>query len=163
MVNPKVSKSTPRSVAQPHHGHSLAPEHLGESGAAAALVGAIGGIAIFIAAVAMTIGGMTLSSRYAGSTAPPNVGQLGMSQVVGGIGLLLLGVLIVASAGALLAGMPRSRPLTAAVLAITAALAAIAFIMLLGATRRDDVLLASLGVAFLAFGSAAFVLVRPRR
>ena len=49
-----------------HRGHSLAPEHLGELGAAAALVTAIGGMALFIAAVAMTVSGLTLAASICG-------------------------------------------------------------------------------------------------
>jgi uncharacterized SAM-binding protein YcdF (DUF218 family) len=163
VASPKVIKSAPPSVAPRHRGHSLAPEHLGERGAAATLVAAIGGTAIFIAAVAMTVGGLTLPSRYSGAAPPPHIGQLGMGQVIGGIALLVLGLLIVASAAALFADLPRSRPLASAIDALTALLAAAAFVMLLASTRRDLVLIAAIGVVFVAFGGAAFVLARLRR
>ncbi len=163
MVSPKVTKPAPRSVASRHRGHSLAPEHLGELGAAATLTAAIGGTAIFIAAVTMTVGGLTLPSRYSGATPPPNIGQLGTGQVIGGMALLVLGVLIVASATALFADLPRSRPLASAVCALTALLAAAGFVMLLATTRRDLVLIAAMGVVFVAFGGAAFILARQRR
>jgi hypothetical protein len=146
-----------------HRGHSLAPEHLGERGAAATLVIAIGGAAIFIAAVAMTVSGLTLPGRYTGTDAPPNVGQLGMGQVVGGIGLLVLGTLIVASAGALLGGLPGSRRFAAAISALTALVALAGFVVLVTPTRRDLVLLAALGVAVVAFGGAAVILARLKR
>ena len=42
VVTPKVTKPAPRSVAPRHRGHSLAPEHLGERGAAAAFVVVMG-------------------------------------------------------------------------------------------------------------------------
>ena len=145
-----------------HRGHSLAPEHLGERGAAAALVTAIGGTAIFIAALAMTVSGLTLPSRYAGATPPPNVGQLGLSQVVGGIGLLVLAILIVGSAAALLGGLPRSRPFAVGISAISAVLALAGFVLLLAPTRRDLVLLSALGIAVVAFGGAAVILARLR-
>jgi hypothetical protein len=163
VVSPKVNKRAARPVVPRHRGHSLAPEHLGEPGAAAALVSAIGGIAIFIAGVAMTVGGLTLPTKYAGSNPPPNVGQLGMSQVLGGIGLLMLGILIVGSSTALLGGLPRSRGLAAGVAGIAALLAIAAFVLLLGATRRDLELLAALAVAALAFGGSAVILARLRR
>ena len=163
VVSPKVTKPAARNVAARHRGHSLAPEHLGERGAAAALVTAVGGMAIFIAAVAMTVSGLTLPGRYAGSTPPPNVNQLGLGQVVGGIGLLVLGVLIVASATGLLAGLQRSRSLATGISAITALLAAAGIVVLMTATRRDAVLLAALGVAFVAFGGAALILARLRQ
>jgi hypothetical protein len=146
-----------------HRGHSLAPEHLGERGAAAVLVTAIGGTAIFIAALAMTVSGLTFPSRYAGAEPPPNVGQLGFGQVVGGIGLLVLGILIVGSAAALLSGLPRSRPFAVSISAISAVLALAGFVLLLAPTRRDVVLLSALAVAVVAFGGAAVILARLRR
>lgn len=146
-----------------HRGHSLAPEHLGERGAAAVLVTAIGGMAIFIAAVAMTVSGLTLSGRYAGTDPPPNIDQLGTGQVVGGIALLVLGILIVGGAAALLSGLPRSRPFAISISAITALLALVGFLLLLAPTRRDFVLLAALGVAVVAFGGAAVILARLKR
>jgi hypothetical protein len=129
----------------------------------AALVAAIGGMAIFIAAIAMTVSGLTLPSRYAGTDPPPNVGQLGVGQVVGGIALLVLGILIVGSAGALLGGLRGSRPFAAGVSALTALLALAGFVVLMTPTRRDLVLLAALGVAVFAFGGAAVVLARLKR
>lgn len=146
-----------------HRGHSLAPEHLGEQGAAATLVAAIGGMAIFIAAVAMTVSGLTLPGRYAGQDPPPNVGELGIGQVVGGIGLLVLGILIVGSAAALLGGFRGSRPFAAGVSALTALMALAGFVLLMAPTRRDLVLLAALGVAVVAFGGAAVILARLKR
>ena len=152
-----------RAVAQRHHGHSLAPEHLGEAGAAATLVVAIGGMAIFIASLAMTVGGLTLASSYGGATPPPTVSQIGMSQVFAGIGLLVLGLLIVGSAAALLSNLRGSLQVTAGVCAITALLAGAGTVVLAAAARRDMVLVAALAVAFIAFGGAAFVLARLRR
>jgi hypothetical protein len=163
VVTPKVTKPAPRSVAPRHRGHSLAPEHLGERGAAAALISAIGGMAIFIAAVAMTVGGLTLPSGYTGTTPPPNLTQLGMSQALGGIALLVLGLVIMATTLALLVDLPRSRPLAIAACGIAAVLAAAAFVVVMGPTRRDLNLLAALGVATVAFGGATVVLARLRR
>jgi hypothetical protein len=162
VVSPKVTKPATPSVARRHRAHSLAPEHLGERGAAATLVAVIGGIAIFIAAVAIAVGGLTLPASYSGTTAPPNIDQLGMNQVIAGIALLVLGLVIVATAAALLANLPRSRPLAVAASAITALLSVVAFVLVLGATRLDPILLSALGVAAVAFGGAAFVLARLR-
>ena len=163
VVNPKVTKPVARNVVPRHRGHSLAPEHLGERGAAAALVTAIGGMAIFIAALAMTVTGLTLPSRFAGSDPPPNVGQLGLPQVAGGIGLLVVGILMVGSSLALLGGLTRSRPFAVAISGISALLALAGFVLLLVPTRRDAVLLSAVGVAALAFGGAAVILARLRR
>lgn len=163
VVSPKVTRSATRNVVPRHRGHSLAPEHLGERGAAAALVTAVGGTAISIAALAMTVSGLTLPSRYAGAEPPPNVGQLGLGQVVGGIGLLVLGILMVGGSLALLGGLPRSRPFAAVISAISALLALAGFVLLMVPTRRDLVLLSALGVAVVAFGGAAVILARLRR
>ena len=163
VASPKVARSTSRNAVPKHRGHSLAPEHLGELGAAAALVTAIGGTAIFIAALAMTVSGLTFPSRYSGATPPPNVGQLGLGQVVGGIGLLVLGILIVGSAVALLSALPRSRPFAVGISAISAVLALAGFVLLMAPTRRDLVLLSALAVAVVAFGGAAVILARLRR
>jgi hypothetical protein len=108
-------------------------------------------MAIFIAAVAMTVSGLTLPGRYAGQDPPPNVGQLGVGQVIGGIGLLVLGIL------------RGSRPFAAGVSALTALLALAGFAILMTPTRRDLVLLAALGVAVVAFGGAAVILARLKR
>ena len=137
--------------------------HLGERGAAATLVSVIGGVALSIAAGAMTVGGLTFPGRYAGATPPPNVGQLGAGQVLGGIGLLALSILIVGSSAALLAGLPRSRALVSGISAITAVAAAAAFALLVLAPRRDAVLIAALGVASVAYGGVALVLARLRQ
>lgn len=120
-------------------------------------------MAIFIAAVAMTVGGLTLPSSYTGTLSPPNLSQLAITQVVAGIALLVLGLLIVATATALLADLPRSRPLAFASSAVAALLAAAGFVLVMGPTRRDLTLLAALGVAAVAFGGATVVLARLRR
>lgn len=163
MASQKVSKPAVRAVAPRHRSHSLAPEHLGERAAAATVLAAIGGVSIFIAAVGMTIGGLTIPSRYAGGLAPPNIGELGLGQIVGGIGLLVLSLLIIGSAAALLADLRGSRAALTAISAVTALLAAAGFALLMSASQRDAVLLAAVGVAFLAFASAAFILARPQR
>jgi hypothetical protein len=120
-------------------------------------------MSIFVGAVGVMVGGLTLPGRYAGATPPPNIGQMGTAQIAGGIALLVLGVLIVASAAALLADLPRSRPLAIGTSAATALLAAAGIALLITAARRDLVLLAALGVAFVAFGGAAVILARQSR
>ena len=120
-------------------------------------------MAIFIAAIAMTVSGLTLPGRYAGTEPPHNIGELGMGQVVGGAALLVLGILMVGSSAALLGGLPRSRPFAVAVSAVTGLLALAGFVLLLMPTRRDLVLLAALGVAVVAFGGAAVILARLKR
>lgn len=126
------------------------------------MIAAIGGTAIFITAVAMTVGGLTLPGSYAGTTPPPNVDQLAMRQVVAGIALLVLGLVILATAIALLANLPRSRSLAVGSSAVAALLAVAAFAYVVGGTRSDPILLTALGVAVVAFGGAAVVLARLR-
>jgi len=142
--------------------HSLAPEHLGEAASVAMLVCAVGGLAIFIAAVAMVVGGLTIGSAYAGN-APPNLSALGMPQIVGGIGLLVLGGGLVLAAVGLLADVRFSRPAAILLAALTAVLAAAAAAMLFGEPRRDTVLVTALAVVFVVFGGATVVLARSSR
>ena len=78
----KLSKSQDRAGApspaeRRSRGHSLAPAHLGEAGSVAMLVLIILGMAVFIAGVAMIASGLTMDSRYTGTTPPPNLGELG--------------------------------------------------------------------------------------
>lgn len=146
-----------------HRSHSLAPEHLGEAGGGALLVVGIGGLALFIAAIAVTVSGLGLAGRYTGVEPPPNLDQLGTPQIIGGIALLLLGVALVAGAGALLNGVRGSRLAVAGLSALTAVVAAAGFVMLLAATRRDMVLLSALGVTAVVFAGSAVILARLRR
>lgn len=119
-------------------------------------------MATFITGVAITVGGLTLPASYTGTTAPPNIDQLALSQVIGGIGLLVLGLVILATALALLSNLPRSRPLAAGAAGIGALVALFAFGMVLRGTSLDPIPLAALGVAVVAFGGAALVLARLR-
>jgi hypothetical protein len=127
------------------------------------MVLAIGGLSIFIAAIGMTISGFALPGHYSGAISPPNIGALGAAQIVGGIALMALGALILASAGALLANLARSRALATAVSVLAALLAAAGIVLLLGVTRKDLALITALAVSLIAFGGAAVVLGRLRR
>jgi len=124
---------------------------------------AIGGLAIFVAAIGVTIGGLTLASHYAEGAQPPNLDSLVTAQIVGGIGLLVLGALVVASAVALLADLRGSRALTTGLSAVASLLAAAAVVVLVSATRKDPALIVAMVVSLVAFGGAAIVLGRPRR
>jgi hypothetical protein len=157
-TSPRPARSVPHSRS-----HSLAPEHLGELASGATLAITIGGLALLIAAGSMIVNGLTIGARYAGTTPPPSLGQLGTGQVVGGIGLVVLSVGLVASSLALLADLRFGRLLTILLSAIASLLAAAGAILLVGAAHRDDVLDAGLAVAFVVFGSAAVILVRARR
>lgn len=126
------------------------------------LIAAIGGIAIFIGALAMTVGGLTLPSGYSGAKPPPNIDQLALNQVIAGIALLVFALVIVATSVALFANLPRSRPLAVGSSAIAAVLAIAAFAYVLIKSRSDPITLAALGVTAVAFGGASFILARLR-
>lgn len=127
------------------------------------MVLAIGGLAIFIAAIAITISGLALPGRYSGAIPPPTIGALSTAQIIGGIALMALGALILASAGALLANLARSRALATAVSALAAFLAAAGVVSLMGVPHKDLALIVALIVTVIAFGGAAVVLGRLRR
>lgn len=139
--------------------HSLAPDHIGEAGSIALLAVAVLGLSIFIAAIAMVTFGLTTAARF-GADPPPNVGQLGTAQVVGGAGLAVAGVAMLGSALAVLADVRGSRPIAAAVSAVIAILCAVGVIWIMGEGRGDPVLAAALALTTVILGVAAIILVR---
>ena len=162
-VKPTARGRTPVSARPARaRSHSLAPQHLGEAASAAVLAVAVLGLAVFIAGVAMALAGLTVGSRF-GASPPPNVDQLGTGQLIGGIGLAVLGVLLSGSALAVLADIPRSRPVAAAASGVATVLAVLAVILVQAQPGGDLVLAASLAVAAIIFGAATVILVRPRR
>jgi hypothetical protein len=170
VVTKKVSKPAPRArardAAAPRPGrprsHSLAPAHLGELASAAVLAVTVLGLAVFIGGVAMAVAGMTVANRYGGSP-PPNVDQLGIGQVLGGIGVGALGIVLSGAGLAVLAEVPHSRPVAAGVSGLSAVLAVIGIILVQQQPGGDMVLSIALLVAGLIFAAAAVVLIRPRR
>lgn len=164
MVTKKVGKQSARArpvAAARARSHSLAPAHLGEAASAAVLAVAVLGLAVFIAGVAMTVSGMTIANRF-GDSPPPNVGDLGIGQVLGGIGLAALGILLSGSSLAVLAEMPGSRPVAAAASGLAAALCALAVVLVQLEPGGDLVLGIALVVAAVIFAVAAVILVRRR-
>jgi len=159
MVNRKVNRPT---ASPRHRSHSLAPEHVGEAGSAAVLAMAVLGLAIFIAAVAIIASGLTIAGRY-GESPPPNVAQLGYGQVLGGAGMVVLGVALVASALAVLADVRGGRRVAAAVAGLTAVLSAAGVFLVMSQPVTDTILASALAVLTLVFGVSAIVLGRPRR
>jgi hypothetical protein len=165
--------------------HSLAPPHLGEAASAAVLAVAVLGlaailafvgvvliqleprgdlvlsIALAVAGLAMAVSGMTVAGRF-GDSPPPNVDQLGLGQVLGGIGLGFLGLVLSGSGLAVLADVPRSRPVAAAASGLAAILAFVGVVLIQLEPRGDLVLSIALAVAGLIFAIAAVILVRPR-
>ena len=167
MVGKKASRAINReqqstAAAARRHGHSLAPEHIGEAGSVAILAIAILGLALVIAALAMIVAGMTMGGRF-GADPPPNANQLGGGQILGGIGLVVLGVALVGSALAVLADVRRSRIVAALISGIAAILSAAAVIYVSSLPKGGAVLPAALAIATLIFAAAAIILGRPRR
>jgi len=62
--------------------HSLAPEHLGEVQAGAALTIAILGVAIFIAGIGVVVGGLTAAGSFDPANPPPNSDTIGTWQTM---------------------------------------------------------------------------------
>ncbi len=170
VVTKKVGKPASRArardavPARPARGrsHSLAPAHLGEWASAAVLAVAVLGLAVFIAGVAMTVSGMTITNRY-GSSPPPNVDQLGIGQVIGGIGLSVLGLVLSGSGLAVLSEVRGSRAVAAATSALAAILAVAGVILVQLQPGGDLVLSMALAVAAIIFAAATVILIRPRR
>lgn len=127
------------------------------------LIVGIGGLALFIAAIAVVVSGLGLAGRYATVEPPPNLDQLGTPQIIGGLALAILSVGLIAGAGALLADARGSRVAVIGLAGLTAAIAAVGFAMSIVQTRRDIVLLSALGVTALVFAGSAAVLARLRR
>jgi hypothetical protein len=123
---------------------------------------AVGGLSLVIAAGSMIVNGLTFPARYAGTSPPPDVGQLGLGQLLGGIGLLVLSLGLLGSALALLGDLRFARWLTVGFSAVAALLGAAGALLLVGAAHRDNVLDAGLAVAAVVFGASAAVLARSR-
>jgi hypothetical protein len=154
---PAVAAPRPRGRS-----HTLAPEHIGEAGSIAVLTLAILGLSTFIAAIALIVFGLTTAASYDVSP-PPNVGTLGMGQLLGGFGLLIIGLALLGSSLAVLADIRGSRRGAAAVAGATALLSAAGVVMVMQIGVGDAVLAAALAVCALLCGVSAVILARPAR
>ncbi len=157
-----TKRTTLRASAQPisrHRGHSLAPEHVGEGGSVAILALAVGGVAIFITALSLLVGGFTMGARYA-SNPPPNVAQLGIGLIIGGIGLLVLAAAMIGAAIAVFADVRGSRVAAAIIAGLVALLAAGGAVTAMGGVVTEPVLATILALATLTFGVSAILLSR---
>jgi hypothetical protein len=129
-------------------------------GGVAALGVLVAGFAIFIAGVAMTVGGVTIAGSFGDNPLPPNVGQLGLGQVIGGSGLIVLGAALSAASIATFAAVAKARVIAAALSGMTALLAGGGCLLLATEALRDLVLTGALGVTALLFAAAALILGR---
>ncbi len=152
---PAVAAPRPRP-----RGHTLAPEHIGEAGSAAVLTLAILGLSTFIAAIALIVFGFTTAGSY-GASPPPNAGSLGMGQVIGGFGLLVIGLALLGSSLAVLADLRGSRRGAAAVAGATALLSAAGVVIVMQIGIGDAVLAVALAVCALLCAVSAVILARP--
>lgn len=159
---PRVIRSASRSVAVRHRSHTLAPEHLGEAASIATLVLGVGGVALIITAVSIVVGGLTIGSRYADST-PPNIAQLGTTQVVGGIVLLLLSMGVVAAAAAVLLDVRGGRGVAIGLGALTAALCVAGVLLVMTVGGGDRLVALALLIGAVLFGASSIILLRTRR
>ena len=142
--------------------HSLAPEHLGDARAAAALTVTVLGIALFIAAVGVVVSGLTLSASFDPANPPPNADALGTWQVIGGFILFFVGLALAGGGLALLAGSRRAR-IPTAILALVTALAAAGGGFAIVLRGPSDLILAlTLFGAALGLVAAGLLLLRPR-
>lgn len=161
----RAERTKRAAVAAPRprpRGHTLAPEHIGEAGSAAVLTLAILGLSTFIAAIALIVFGLTMGGSY-GASPPPNVGGLGMGQVLGGFGLLIIGIALLGSSLAVLADVRGSRRGAAAVAGATALLSVAGVVMVMQIGVGDAVLAAALAVCALLCAVSAVILARPAR
>jgi hypothetical protein len=142
--------------------HSLAPDHLGDARAAAALAVTVLGIALFIAAVGVVVSGMTLSASFDPANPPPNADALGTWQVIGGFILFVVGLALAGGGLALLTGSLRARVPTAVLALATALGAAAGGVAIVLRGPSDLILVLTLFGLALGLVAAGLLLLRPR-
>jgi hypothetical protein len=160
---PRTTTVTTDAGRQPGgRSHSLAPAHLGDARAAAALAITVLGVAVFIAAIGIVVTGLTLSASFDSANPPPNADALGTGQVIAGFALFVVGVALAAGGLGLLTGGRRARVPTAALALLTAigAIAGGAAIIIRGPS--DMILALSLFGLALGLIVSALILLRPR-
>ncbi len=142
--------------------HSLAPAHLGDARAGAALAITVLGVALFIAAIGIVVFGLTIRSSFDPANPPPNADALGTWQVIGGFVLFVVGLALAGGGLALLAGSTRARVPTA-VLSLFTALSGVAGGVAVIIRGPSDLILA-LTLFGMALGLAVsgLILLRPR-
>jgi len=142
--------------------HSLAPAHLGDARAAAALAITVLGVAVFIAAIGVVVSGLTLPASFDPGNPPPNADALGTWQVIGGFVLFVVGLALAGGGLALLAGSQRARVPTA-ILALFTALAAVGgAIAIILRGPSDLILVLTLFGMALGLVASGLLLLRPR-
>lgn len=143
--------------------HSLAPAHLGEARAGAALAIVVLGVALFITAIGTVVAGLTVASGYDPGNLPPNVAELGTWQIAGGAVVFVVGVGLVGGALGMLTGGSRARIPTAVLALLTALASAAGGVAIVIRGPSDLILALALFGLALGLGGAGLVLLRPRR
>ncbi len=159
---PRVIRAASRSVATRHRSHALAPEHLGERASLALLVMAIAGIAVLISAIAVLVSGFTMPSRFP-SSAPPNLGQLGVGQVIGGGLVLVLAIAIVAAVTGTFLDVRGARRTAVALGVLTAAAASLGVVAVMTIGGGDQPLATVLLIVGILFAGSSVILGRTPR
>jgi hypothetical protein len=142
--------------------HSLAPEHLGEATAAATLAVIVGGVALVITGIGIVALALTIGSRF-GADPPPNVGSYGVMPLIGGIGAVILGGALTAGGLGVIANARGARLITGGLSILAAALSALGTVLVMTNPPPDTVVAIALTIATVVYGSAAVLLLRPRR
>jgi len=143
--------------------HSLAPEHLGEVQAGAALTIAILGVAIFIAGIGVVVGGLTAAGSFDPANPPPNSDTIGTWQTMAGFAMFAVGLALVGAALSLLAGASRPRIPTAVASVVLGIVSFAAGVMIVLRGPSDLILAISLFGLGLGLAGAGLLLLRPRR
>jgi hypothetical protein len=158
---PRMIRAASRSVATRHRSHALAPEHLGEPASLALIVMAVGGIAVLISAVAVLVSGFTMPNRFA-SSAPPNLAQLGIGQVIGGGLVLILSLAIVGAVAGTFLDLRGARGIAVSLGVLTAAAAAAGVVAVMTIGGGDQPLALVLLVIGILFAASSVILGRTR-
>ncbi|HEY7452580.1 MAG TPA: hypothetical protein VIA02_08730 [Candidatus Limnocylindria bacterium] len=142
--------------------HSLAPPHLGDVWAGAALAVLVLGVAVFIAGIGIVVAGLTTANGFDSANLPPNLAELGTWQVFGGALLFVVGLGLAAGGIALLGGSLRTRIPTAVLALVVAVAALVGGIVIILRGPSDLILSLSLFGLAAGLGLSGILLLRPR-
>jgi hypothetical protein len=133
---------------------------MGDAVGLASIGMAVVGIAVIIASVAVLVMGVTLGARYAAASAPPNLDELRLGQILLGAALLAVGVVLLAIVVAVFRDVHAARWMGGAAngLLAVACLLGVAWLLTRG-PQPDAVLAVTLALlaAFFAGAMTAFV------
>jgi hypothetical protein len=140
--------------------HSLAPDHLTEAHAGAALVLVVMGVALFLISLGIIVSGLTAGNSFDPTSPPPNAADLGTAQIMLGAVVGILGVGMTAGSVLLLTGTTGARLPTAVVALVAAAGGVAAAVVLVLESPNDLILPIGLVIGSLVLAAAGIFLVR---